>query len=455
MKILDFLKNEKPLPAGIYHNRVTAEDGSNYRLHLRIMDGGNSILSINAAKILHLNPTATEFAKLIVEGKSEDEIISAVKKRYRVKKEVLKSEYNRIVEVINSMTETSEICPVTYLDVARIEPLTTPTDAPSRMDLALTYRCDNNCGHCYVGRDRESEVSELSTEEWKAILKKLWELGIFHVAFTGGEATDREDLPELIGAAEDLGMVAGLLTNGRKLKDKKYIQRLIDEGIDYFQITLESFDRKIHNSMVGVGGKVDAWEETVMGIKNAAKSPVHTITNTTITKHNVKNLSKTVDFIATLGVDAFAMNGIIYTGGAAKGEMAINEDDLYDILTEVTEAAELNNLRFIWYTPTQYCKFNPVQMDLGMKQCTAGKFNMCIEPNGDVLPCQSYYEPVGNIIRDDWENIWNHRLLVSIRNREFLPDKCEGCDELPLCGGGCPLEIKHGEFVCAESMSNP
>ncbi len=455
MKILDFLKNEKPLPAGIYHSRVTGEDGSNYRLHLRIMEKGNSILSINAAKILHLNPTATEFAKLIVEGKSEDEILSAVKKRYRVNKEILQDEYDRLKEVIDSMTETGEICPVTYLDVDRIEPFTTPTDAPYRMDLALTYKCDNDCGHCYVGRDREKEVTELTTEEWKAVLKKLWGLGIFHVAFTGGEATDREDFPELVGTAEDLGMVTGLLTNGRKLKDKKYIKRLVDEGIDYFQITLESFDRKIHNKMVGVGGKTDAWDETVQGIKNAAKSPVHTITNTTITKHNVKNLSKTIDFIATLGVDAFAMNGIIYTGGAVKGEMAINEDDLPDILNEVIEAAERNNLRFIWYTPTQYCKFNPVQMDLGMKQCTAGKFNMCIEPNGDVLPCQSYYEPVGNIIKDDWEKIWSHKLLASIRNREFLPDKCDGCDELILCGGGCPLEIKHGEFVCAESMSNP
>ena len=135
--------------------------------------------------------------------------------------------------------------------------------------------------------------------------------------------------------------------------------------------------------------------------------------------------------------------------------MAINEDALPEILQEVIDSAERNELRFIWYTPTQYCKFNPVEMNLGMKQCTAGKFNMCIEPNGDVLPCQSYYEPVGNVLRDDWDKIWNHPLLVSIRKREYLMDKCCECEELILCGGGCPLEVKHGEFICAESMSNP
>ncbi len=456
MKIKDFFKNEKPIEAGIYHSRVTGEDGGNYRLHLRVMEGGNSILSINAARILHLNPTATEFAKLIVEGRSEDETVKIVKGRYRgVNKETLREEYRKLRDLIDSMSIMEDVCPITYLDVERIEPFSTPSNAPYRMDLALTYRCNNDCGHCYVDRDKGDGSGELTTDQWKRVMEKLWDLGIFHVAFTGGEATMRDDLPELVGTAEDLGMVAGLLTNGRRLMDKKYIGRLIEEGIDYFQITLESSDKKIHNRMVGVKGKVDAWDETVKGIKNAAKSPIHTITNTTITKHNVKTLSKTVDFIATLGVNAFAMNGIIYSGGAKGGEMAISEEALPEILQEVIDSAERNDLRFIWYTPTQYCKFNPVEMNLGMKQCTAGKFNMCIEPNGDALPCQSYYEPVGNILEDEWDNIWNHPLLISIRNREYIMDKCRECEELALCGGGCPLEIKHGEFICAESMSNP
>ncbi len=71
MKIFDSIAGlftrEKPLGAGVYHRRVTGEDGNNYRLHLRVEEGGAGILSINAAKILHLNPTAAELAKLIIE----------------------------------------------------------------------------------------------------------------------------------------------------------------------------------------------------------------------------------------------------------------------------------------------------------------------------------------------------------------------------------------------------
>ena len=447
--IVDFMKKERTLDAGIYHRQVIDDAGNSYRLHLRIEPGGASILSINASRILHLNGTATEIAKLIVEGKSKPEAIRAFRKRYRVDKKTAAADYDRLFDIIETLTRTEDVCPISYLDVGRIEPFTTPAAAPYRMDAAITYRCNNGCSHCYVEKKRD--IRELDASSWKKILGVLWDVGVYHVAFTGGEATMRDDLPELVGAAEDLGMVSGLLTNGRRLADKKYIGRLIEEGIDYFQITLESYDKSIHNKMVCA----DAFDETVAGIKNATKSPIHTITNTTITKHNIKTLEKTVDFVASLGVNAFAMNGIIYSGEAKGGEMAVSEDELKAALSRVTEAASRNNLRFIWYTPTQYCRLNPMELDLGIKQCTAGKFNMCVEPNGDVLPCQSYYEPVGNILSDPWEKIWMNPLLVSMRNREYLMEKCEACELLPVCGGGCPLELKNGSYLCTESMSNP
>jgi radical SAM protein with 4Fe4S-binding SPASM domain len=71
---------------------------------------------------------------------------------------------------------------------------------------------------------------------------------------------------------------------------------------------------------------------------------------------------------------------------------------------------------------------------------------LCIEPNGDVLPCQSYYVSSGNILLDPWEEIWNSDLLVSFRNREIdpykhgLPEICWDCPDLPVCGGGCRIE---------------
>ena len=68
---------------------------------------------------------------------------------------------------------------------------------------------------------------------------------------------------------------------------------------------------------------------------------------------------------------------------------------------------------------------------------------MCVEPNGEVLPCQSYYDPLGHILQDEWDGIWNHELARSLRERSYAPEKCHTCPEFDLCGGGCPLYLQH------------
>ena len=78
---------------------------------------------------------------------------------------------------------------------------------------------------------------------------------------------------------------------------------------------------------------------------------------------------------------------------------------------------------------------------------------MCVEPNGDVLPCQSYYVAAGNLLRDSWQSIWNSELFLGFRDRELdpagagLPEMCWHCPDLPLCGGGCRIEREAQEGI--------
>ncbi len=82
-----------------------------------------------------------------------------------------------------------------------------------------------------------------------------------------------------------------------------------------------------------------------------------------------------------------------------------------------------------------------MQLELGVKGCTAALYNMCVEPDGAVIPCQSYYSPLGSLLNDPWDSIWNHDLAVSLRERRSIPEKCAGCALLSECGGGCPLQF--------------
>ena len=136
------------------------------------------------------------------------------------------------------------------------------------------------------------------------------------------------------------------------------------------------------------------------------------------------------------------MNALIYSGRGLTVGKGLEETELDGILTIARQKTEANGQKLIWYTPTQYCHFDPVQMDLGVKGCTAALYNMCVEPDGGVLPCQSYYHQLGNLLSDPWENIWNHELAVRLRERQGLPEKCGGCLLVAECGGGCPLTFE-------------
>jgi radical SAM protein with 4Fe4S-binding SPASM domain len=315
-------------------------------------------------------------------------------------------------------------------------PFSARPSAPYRMDLALTYRCNDDCAHCYNARPRD--YPESSTEQWKTILDRLWEAGIPHIVFTGGEPTLRHDLPELIAHAGRNGQITGMNTNARRLSDSSYLRQLVEAGLDHVQVTVESHDPGIHDSMVRARG---AWKQTIAGLRNALNTPLFVMTNTTMLRDNSPSLGETLDFLAGLGVPTVGLNALIYSGNGRTVGTGLREAELPPLLDLARQRTDAAGQRLIWYTPTQYCNFDPMQLDLGVKGCTAALYNMCVEPDGAVLPCQSYYQPVGNILADPWKSIWNHEICVSLRERRYMPERCTGCALVAECGGGCPLAL--------------
>jgi radical SAM protein with 4Fe4S-binding SPASM domain len=145
--------------------------------------------------------------------------------------------------------------------------------------------------------------------------------------------------------------------------------------------------------------------------------------------------------LASLGVPTVGLNALIYSGHGLTVGTGLTESELRPLLDLAREHTDRYRQRLIWYTPTQYCYFDPMQLELGVKGCTAALYNMCVEPDGGVIPCQSYYRQLGNLLTDPWEAIWNHELAVTLRERRYIPPKCNGCALLAECGGGCPLAL--------------
>jgi radical SAM protein with 4Fe4S-binding SPASM domain len=431
--------------SGLYHYRRENLDEKS-RIHLRLDPDGHGTLIVNANRILHLNPTAALMAYFALEEISEQDAVRLIRQKYHVDAAQARVDLGIVRGQIEELIRPDGACPIHELGLETVMPFSARPTAPYRLDLALTYRCNNDCAHCYnVEHPSQKEegsggwAGELSTGNWKRILDKAWELGIPHIIFTGGEPTMRDDLPELVAHAEKNGQITGLNTNARRLSDPRYVEKLVAAGLDHVQITLESNDAGVHDGMVRTKG---AFPQTVKGLKNALASPLYVMTNTTMLRTNAHSIPATLDFLADTGVPTVGLNALIHSGRGSVVGTGLAESELAPLLEVARQKTAARGQRLIWYTPTQYCGFDPMALDLGVKGCTAALYNMCIEPDGGVLPCQSYYHQLGNLLTDDWDSIWNHDLAVRLRERQALPEKCTGCALLAECGGGCPLQFE-------------
>jgi radical SAM protein with 4Fe4S-binding SPASM domain len=408
--------------------------GGSARLHLRIDADGSGLLFINANQVFHLNPSAARMALLTLQEQTPDRILRELTRSFHVSKTRAEQDYQAFRGQFEFLISPDAPCPICDMDLETIAPFSSRPSAPYRMDLAITYRCNNNCSHCYNARPRNG--AELSTDQWKAVIDRLWEIGIPHIVFTGGEPTLRPDLRDLIAYAQEKGQITGINTNGRRLKDLNFLKSLVDAGLDHVQITVESSHPAIHDEMVEMPG---AWEDTIAGLKNALSLKMFVMTNTTLLQTNRASLPETLEFLGRLGVPTIGLNALIHSGKGAAVESGLSEASLTPLLELAKESTSRFNQRLIWYTPTQYCHFDPTLLNLGVKGCTAALYNMCIEPDGSVIPCQSYYNSLGNMLTDSWDSIWRHPLSSSLRERKDLPLECDTCQLINMCGGGCPL----------------
>jgi radical SAM protein with 4Fe4S-binding SPASM domain len=414
------------------------------RLHLR--KGNPSMLWINGQDLLLLNETAARFIEAYIDvmrqhretvdsGVFKQEIVKHMQKSYpRVPADVLIRDFDNIYGKLIEVSKGA--CPLEEMDLETQETDPKQWTAPPRADLALTYSCNNNCYFCYTGGPRK--VNELSTKDWKKIIAKLWDSGIPQIVFTGGEPTLRPDLVELIEHSQEF--VTGLVTNGRKLP--ALAAALNKASLDYVQISWESHLPDVHDRMVGVKG---AWQETRDGIEASLKNNLSVITNTTLTKDNLVLFPDQIRAGAALGLKMMACNTLICSGRGtcSKQEAGLTMEELKSVLSKAVDAANSIGVKLEWYTPTCYKQFNPMEFGFGVKACSAAQYNLTIEPDGAVIPCQSWFKDrLGNILRDKWEDIWNNPVAKGFRNKEYLKGRkeCEECEFLYQCYGGCPLE---------------
>src|SRR5437879_13242838 len=139
---------------------------------------------------------------------------------------------------------------------------------PCALLAEITYRCPLHCPYCSNPVTVESAAStgalaevgvpsgqqadptalrtanatanngELTTEEWKRIIREAATLGVLQIGFSGGEPLARRDLVELIRAAREAKLYTNLITSGIGLDDDR-VRALRDAGLDSIQLSFQ------------------------------------------------------------------------------------------------------------------------------------------------------------------------------------------------------------------------
>ena len=69
---------------------------------------------------------------------------------------------------------------------------------PTFVTVAVTYRCQIRCEHCYSNSPDRPPDEDLTTEELKSVIQQVKDLGAMAVHFSGGEPLLRKDIFELV-----------------------------------------------------------------------------------------------------------------------------------------------------------------------------------------------------------------------------------------------------------------
>src|SRR5271165_2119841 len=123
---------------------------------------------------------------------------------------------------------------------------------PLSVQLDLTYRCNEQCVHCYLDHD---DHGEMTTVEIKRLLREMAEAGVFILTLSGGEIFLRKDFFEILEWARELTFCIKLKTNAVLIREAQ-AARLRDLGVESIQVSIYSHRPEVHDAITKVPGSL-------------------------------------------------------------------------------------------------------------------------------------------------------------------------------------------------------
>lgn len=326
------------------------------------------------------------------------------------------------------------------------------TNSPIAIQLHLTRKCNLNCYYCsadeFIKKEKEKE---LDTKEWVNLLKRLKEIQVFDVSFSGGEIFLRKDIFKILETAVKCNFPKMRLTTNGTLISDAVAKRLKSLNFKNIEISLDG-NKEMNDQIRGEG----SFNKTIEGINNLVNNGIIPSIRFTPLKNNYKKLNEMADLLYSFNIKKFALNSLKPTGKCSK----IYKDIMLDFFIETEELHKIiDNIRekysdFKIGKPDKFYKNVPIQyyenrLSLNsknkqkLKPCSAAHSSCNITSSGWIIPCSELFDFKGGNIRekdilDIWRNSENFKRIRSLSSVSIdqIP-YCRNCKYNVFCNAGC------------------
>jgi radical SAM protein with 4Fe4S-binding SPASM domain len=281
---------------------------------------------------------------------------------------------------------------------------------------------------------------------------------IKYFTLIGGEPTLHENFFEIIKYLTDNNCNITIVTNGIKLKDISFCEKIknLDNENIRIGISLKGSSRNDYKILCGS----NSFESVLQGIKNCRELQLKFSFSFVISSENIDKIEKFSEEIRFNGINesiAFSYcNDVLFENGEFNTTNSYNPIEIDNILSNKYEklTAILEN-KFLLHQSLPLCMCNKQLLDK-MKEnkqiitsCHVhNRTGVVFDTNGAILLCNHFVGfGIGEYGKDyydaiSFKNYWDsvkmmelHKKLVSIPDEE-----CAKCEIRDKCGGGCCIQ---------------
>jgi len=298
----------------------------------------------------------------------------------------------------------------------------------------ITNRCNMECRHCMFTSSPRDRV-ELSREECSGIIQEAHGLGCRLFYFTGGEPfVSNAFFPSLREIFKQPDAHCVVLTNLTLVSKSKDRLRAFPTNRLHFQVSLDGL-QAAHDAMRGR----HAFRHLERELAALRELGFPLTLSTTVTRHNVHEMTDIVDFCADQGVSNLHFLWLFQKGNAAGDKLSAPPALIFENLRAAQRLAESREVRIdnVESLRSQVFAYPGTRFDLS----NAGWQSLAVGPDGRVYPTPALIYTTGMAcghIQEGLERVW-HGSPVLDAVRSVSLNQSEAYSENPfryLIGGG-------------------